>query len=233
MAILVILLTGVLAQSWVRDNFEGLVSNWENSEKRILLTRVFFELGHRYNSILGVGPGMLGSRAASAASADILYKETEGPFASLLGPAPEPERWAMYGLWDAEVAQEITNKSAILTMPFSGWASLRAELGWPAVVVLAFYFVSLARQMAIIAARHPGARGIGIAAAVGCVALVPMLFFDNILEQPHFIGPLAILVIASRGVAADLDRRAKASAVVRATAFETPAEQPHPHSLRA
>jgi len=233
MAILVILLTGVLAQSWVRDNFEGLVSNWENSEKRILLTRVFFELGQRYNSILGVGPGMLGSRAASAASADILYKETEGPFASLLGPAPEPERWAMYGLWDAEVAQEITNKSAILTMPFSGWASLRAELGWPAVVALAFYFVSLARQMAIIAARHPGARGIGIAAAVGCVALVPMLFFDNILEQPHFIGPLAILVIASRGVAADLDRRAKASAVVRATELETPADHLHPHALRA
>jgi hypothetical protein len=33
-----------------------------------------------------------------------------------------------------------------------------------------------------------------------------MLFFDNILEQPHIMGPLAILVIAARGVASGLDR---------------------------
>src|SRR5262249_52478328 len=73
-AIIAILLAGALSESWVRDNFEGFMSNWENSEKRILLTRVAFDIGERYNFILGVGPGMLGSRAASAASADIIYK---------------------------------------------------------------------------------------------------------------------------------------------------------------
>ncbi|TMG91967.1 MAG: hypothetical protein E6H73_12215 [Betaproteobacteria bacterium] len=114
------MLTGVLAESWVRDNFEGFISNWENSEKQVLLARVVFDVAQRYNSVLGVGPGMLGSRAASAASADVLYKETGGALSNLLGPAPKPERWAMYGLWDAEVVQGVTDKSALLTMPFSG-----------------------------------------------------------------------------------------------------------------
>jgi hypothetical protein len=222
-AIVVILLAGVLAESWVRDNFEVFVSSWETSEKRILLERVVFDFGQRYNFLLGVGPGMLGSRAASAASADILYKETEGVYASLLGPAPKPERWAMYGLWDAEMVQEIRNKSAMLTMPFSGWGSVRAELGWPAVILLLFYFLSLSRQMASIALRHPSARSIGVAAAVGCVAFLPMLFFDTILEQPHIIGPLCILVMAARGVAEATHERAMASASVRPAAFERPA----------
>jgi hypothetical protein len=227
--ILAIGLTGLLAESWVWENFEGLVSNLENSEKRTLLTRVVFGVAERYNSILGVGPGMLGSRAASAASADVLYKETESAFASLLGPAPKPERWAMYGLWDAEVVQEVTNKSALVTIPFSGWGSLRAELGWPAVILLIFYLLALGRQMAFIAARHPDACSIGIAAAIGCVGLLPMLFFDNILEQPRIMGPLAILVITARGVASALDKRTTASSSVQ-LAFESSADNSRPHS---
>lgn len=228
-AIFAILLSGVLAQSWVQDNFEGLISNWENSEKQILLNRVVFGVAQRYNSILGVGPGMLGSRAASAASADVLYKEGGSTLASLLGPAPKPERWAMYGLWDAEVVEGVTDRSALLTMPFSGWGSLRAELGWPAIVLLTFYFLSLGRQMAAIAARDPGLRSIGIAAAVGCAALLPMLFFDNILEQPHIVGPLAILVITARGVASG-HKRTTSAASDRAPSFAGPADHPRPPS---
>jgi hypothetical protein len=225
--IIVILLAGALSESWVRDNFEGFMSNLENSEKRILLTRVALEMGERYNFILGVGPGMLGSRAASVASGDILYKESERPFARWLQPAPKPERWAMYGLWDAEVAEGITNRSAMVSMPFSGWGSIRAELGWPAVILLLSYFVSLSRQMAIIAMRYPAARTIGLAAAVGCVALLPMLFFDNLLEQPQIIGPLCMLVIATRGIA-EAAREQAASASVRPPASESSVSQPRP-----
>ena len=230
-AILALLLTGVLAESWVRDNFEGLVSNWENSEKQVLLTRVAFDVAQRYNSILGVGPGMLGSRAASAASADVLYKETGGALSNLLGPAPKPERWAMSGLWDAEVVQGVTDKSALLTMPFSGWGSLRAELGWPAVILLTFYFLSLGRQMASIAVRLPGVRSIGIAAAIACVGLLPVLLFDNVLEQPHIMVPLAILVITARGVASGLVTGTTATASDRLPALESPADHSRPHSL--
>jgi hypothetical protein len=229
-AILALLLTGVLAESWVRDNFEGFVSNWENSEKQVLLARVVFDVAQRYNSMLGVGPGMLGSRAASAASADVLYKETGGALSNLLGPAPKPERWAMYGLWDMEVVQGVTDKSALLTMPFSGWGSLRAELGWPAVILLTFYFLSLGRQMASIAVWHPGVRSIGIAAAVACVGLLPMLFFDNILEQPHIMVPLAILVITARGVASGPVTGTTATAGDRLHALESSADLPGPHS---
>ena len=66
--------------------------------------------------------------------------------------------------------------------------------------------------MACIAGRHPGAWSIAVAAAVGCVGLLPMLFFDNVLEQPHIMGPLAILVIAARGVRSGLREGAAASA---------------------
>jgi hypothetical protein len=229
-AIVALLLTGVLAESWVRDNFEGLISNWENSEKQVLLARVVFDVAQRYNSILGVGPGMLGSRAASAASADVLYKETGGALSNLLGPAPKPERWAMYGLWDAEVVEGVRDRSALLTMPFSGWGSVRAELGWPAVILLTLYFVSLGRQMASIAVRHPGVRSIGIAAAVACVGLLPMLFFDNILEQPHIMVPLAILVITARGVASGPVTGTTATAGGRLHALESSAELSGPHS---
>ncbi len=211
-AILALALTGMIAESWVRDNYEGLISNWENSEKQILLTRVVFGVAERYNSILGVGPGMLGSRAANAASADVLFKDTGTALASFLGPAPRAERWAMAGLWDAEAVYAVTDKSALLTMPFSGWGSMRAELGWPAVILLAFYFVLLARHMASIAARHVGMRSIAIAAGVACFALLPMLFFDNILEQPHIILPLAILVISVRGLALGVAEKGTASA---------------------
>jgi hypothetical protein len=230
-AILALLLMGVLAESWVRDNFDGFVSNWENSEKQVLLARVAFDVAQRYNSILGVGPGMLGSRAASAASADVLYKETGGALSNLLGPAPKPERWAMSGLWDSEVVQGVTDKSALLTMPFSGWGSLRAELGWPAVILLTFYFLSLGRQMASIAVRLPGVRSIGIAAAVACVGLLPILFFDNVLEQPHIMVPLAILVITARGVASGLVTGTTATASDRLPALESPADHSRPHSL--
>jgi hypothetical protein len=230
LAILAILLMGVLAESWVRDNVEGFISNLEGSEKLVLLTRVVFGVAERYNSVLGVGPGMLGSRAASAASGDVLYKETESALADLLGPAPKPERWAMYGLWDADVVQSVMYKSALLTMPFSGWGSVRAELGWPAVTLLIFYFISLGRQMAFIAARHPGVRSIGIAAAVGCVGLLPILFFDNILEQPHIMVPLAILVITARGVAGGLVKGTTATGSNRLPALESPADHLGPHS---
>jgi hypothetical protein len=230
LAILAILLMGVLAESWVRDNVEGFISNLEDSEKLVLLTRVVFGVAERYNSVLGVGPGMLGSRAASAASGDVLYKETKSALAGLLGPAPEPERWAMYGLWDADVVQGVMYKSALLTMPFSGWGSVRAELGWPAVILLIFYFVSLGRQMASIAARHPGVRSIGIAAAVGCVGLLPILFFDNILEQPHIMVPLAILVITARGAAASLVKGTTAKVSGRLPSLQSSADHPRPHS---
>jgi len=230
-AVLAILLMGVLAESWVRDNVEGFISNLQTSEKRVLLTRVVVGIAERYNSVLGVGPGMLGSRAASAASGDVLYKETKSALAGLLEPAPKPERWAMHGLWDAEVVQGIPDRSALLTMPFSGWGSVRAELGWPAVILLIFYFVSLGRQMASIAARHPGVRSIGIAAAVGCVGLLPILFFDNVLEQPHIMLPLAILVITARGVASGPVKGTTASD--RLPGLENPADHSRPHlSLR-
>jgi hypothetical protein len=230
-AILVILLVGVLAESWVRDNAEAFISNLESSEKRVLLTRVVFGVAERYNSILGVGPGMLGSRAASAASGDVLYKETESALASLLGPAPKPERWAMYGLWDAEVVEGVTDRSALLTMPFSGWGSVRAELGWPAVILLILYFVSLGRQMASIAAGHPAVRSVAIAAAVACVWLLPMLFFDNILEQPHIMLPLAIVVITARGVARGPVKGTTPTVSDRLPALESPADHSRAHSL--
>ena len=229
-AMLAILLMGMLAESWVRYNFDAFVSGWEDSEKRVLLTRVVFDVAQRYSAILGVGPGMLGSRAASAASADVLYKESESAFATVLGPAPKPERWAMHDLWDAEAAQAIIYKSALVTMPFSGWGSIRAELGWPAVVLLASYLLSLGRQMTSIAARGLGARSIGFAAAVGCVGLLPMLFFDNVLEQPHIMVPLAILVITARGVASASGQRTKASTNAPLPAIEKFTEHSKPHS---
>jgi hypothetical protein len=92
------------------------------------------------------------------------------------------------------------------------------------------YLLSLARQMSSIGARHPSVRSIGVAAAVGCIALLPMLFFDNLLEQPHVMVPLAILVIASRGVAGRLDIGSTALAAVRVESLERAADYPRPYS---
>ena len=107
---------------------------------------------------------------------------------------------------------------------------MRAELGWPAVILLTFYFLSLGRQMASIAVRHPGVRSIGIAAAVACVGLLPMLLFDNILEQPHIMVPLAILVITARGVASGPVTGTTATVGERLPALESSAELSGPHS---
>ena len=59
----------------------------------------------------------------------------------------------MYGLWDAEVVEGVTNRSALLTMPFSGWGSVRGRAGMAGGNSADLYFLSLSRQMASIAAR--------------------------------------------------------------------------------
>jgi len=189
----------LLAHSWIEENADAFASNWQESGKHALFERIFGEFGGRYNAVLGVGPGMAGSRAASAASADVLFKEVTGIASSLLGPAPEPERWAMRDLWTAELAASIATKSALITMPFSGWASARAELGWPAVLALLLFLLALAVRLARVAVRHPPVFGIAAAAAVLCAGLPIMLTFDNVLEQPHITAPLIVLAMVSRG----------------------------------
>ena len=84
--------------------------------------------------------------------------------------------------------------------------------------------------MASIASLHPGVRSIGIAAAVACVGLLPILFFDNILEQPHIMVPLAVLVITARGVTSGLVKGTTATASDRLPALESPADHSRPHS---
>ena len=151
---------------------------------------------------------MLGSRAANVASPDVLFKEVTSVASSLLGPAPEPERWALRGLWTVELAESIGSRSALISMPFSGWASVRAELGWPAVAALFMLLCTLASRLAGTATRYPEVFGIAAAAAVVCSGLPLMLIFDNVLEQPHISAPLVVLVMVARGY-----HRAAASAL--------------------
>lgn len=200
LGVVAIAVIAFVARSWMLENVDAFVTNWQDSGKHMLFDRLFGTFDERYNAVVGIGPGMLGSRAANVASPDVLFKEVASVASQLLAPAPKPERWAMRGLWTLELAEAIGSRSALISMPFSGWGSVRAELGWPAVVALCLFLLTLSVRMASLAISDPRTFGFAAAAAVVCMGLNAMLVFDNVLEQPHITAPLIVMAIIARGV---------------------------------
>ena len=82
--VVALLLTGVLAESWVGTTSEGVHVGWENSRTSPAGAR---GLRCRATIIpsLGVGPGMLGSRAAAPLPADVLPRRPAVRFQTCWG----------------------------------------------------------------------------------------------------------------------------------------------------
>lgn len=114
----------------VYDFFEPYIHGSMTSSKYKLYVSVWHDMffDYPFQWFFGTGPGTLASRASNMLSADVLAKS--GEMASLLPISSSYwTREYMDGLYTYEILDNIKWVSAVLTYPFSGFISLKAELG--------------------------------------------------------------------------------------------------------
>ncbi|MGD8110911.1 hypothetical protein [Vibrio sp. TRT 17S01] len=162
------------------DFFEPYLYGPLTSSKAIMYVRVWNDMlfDHSFEWLFGTGPGTLASRASNMFSADILAKPNDVlPISSSTWT-----REYMAGLYDFEVLDNIRWVSAVLTYPFSGFISLKGELG---VVGMSMYILTIFKMSYLLLSKssnkYVSAFKLGLFVAV-CTFIVALLF-DNYHEQ--------------------------------------------------
>ena len=154
------------------------------NSKYVFFTRVWIDIlnDSPISWLVGTGPGTLGSRASNILSADVLYKETT----AFLSSSSEWTRMYMKGLWTEELALLISNYSAVLSYPFSGISSLKAELGFPGLIAYLLFIlhISLENLKSTNFKSRDTINSFKISLSLILISYVFMLFFDNYNEQP-------------------------------------------------
>lgn len=203
--VLFMLAGGMLVVAAQYLNIRDTVGQWmeyqvTHSQKVEFLDRVFFRMGeYGYSHLLGVGPGMLGSRAANSVSADVLAK-SEKHLPEFLMRTPEPESRVMAGLWTVDLMESIRWMSATLVFPFSGIGALKGELGW--VGLLLFHALVLFRYWPERSRAVLGNPSTNIAFWIVCCAGLSTLvlgWFDTVWEMPKIIVFLGAFTISTIG----------------------------------
>lgn len=162
------------------------------SHKAAFYYRILVELPKRYNAMIGTGPGTLGSRAANSRAYDTLAKK-KGRRVPAFIPAftSTPAKQFLVDLYLSEFALRSGSRSALLTQPFAGVATIIAELGYVGfalylAVVLGFIVLLIQRKD-----HHESS-----AAVATSVAILAFLFYsilENAQERPQLGGVLFLL----------------------------------------
>jgi hypothetical protein len=201
------LLIPILAQAYVRfalDNSEADLTevvgaylfDEENTfnQKAVWYKRVFSEMKREDERLwwTGTGPGNFGSRAANTLAYDVMYKESQ-KIPSFIPPVSSP--WTRKHLGDlmtSELAEMITFHSTFLAAPVSGIVALKAELGWPGLILFCLFTFSMAISLLpsfstsnFIEARQT--------IAIFWIIFPLLMLFDNYQEKPVITFPLMIL----------------------------------------
>lgn len=178
---LLLLIVGIKSKL---TEFEIYIIDELVNSKYIFFNRVWIDIWHDspLNWLLGTGPGTLGSRASNILSGDLLYKS----YSAFLSSTSEWSYAYMRGLWTEELATNIGNYSAILSYPFSGLSSIKAELG---ILGLALYIITtlkvssgLAKQVNF--KRSSTTDTFSFTLSIGLHIYCFCLLFDNYQEQP-------------------------------------------------
>ena len=181
--ILVFSVVGIPSQ--VAEFFEIYLYGELSSSKYRLYVSVWNEMlfDSPFNWLFGVGPGELGSRASNMLSGDVLWKK-EGGLATLLPVFSSAwTREYMDGLVTSEVMKYIGNVSAILTYPYAGFISIKAELGLLGLFIFSYcLFTILYRSVARVE------RPIDKTLLLMGVVIFCSLLFDNYHEQMSVLG---------------------------------------------
>lgn len=191
----------------------GAIKAWseyqyEYSHKIIFLDRVFNQMEtYGYSNLFGVGPGMLGSRAANAVSSDVLHKE-EIHLPQVLQGAPQPEARIMSELFDKEFQDRVRYMSANMVIPFSGIGAMKGELGWLGLITVVFVFFSLfwpSRINTQLMTSNYQAAVIYFMVSISGLSTIFLSIFDTVWEQPKVMIILAMLVLAAKSFSSRIE----------------------------
>ncbi len=194
-----------LAFSAISGNLEAIKTwagyQFEHSHKIVFLNKVFNQMDdYGYSDMLGVGPGMLGSRAANAVSADVLHKEQIHLPQSIQG-APAPEARIMAGLFDKEFQEQVRYMSANIVIPFSGIGAMKAELGWLGLIVIIGLFVVIFWPKVRFSRinRSLNISMVTVMVSLAGLSTIFLAIFETSWEQPKIMVALSVLLIALNG----------------------------------
>lgn len=170
----------------------------ENSynQKTRLFTRTFSDMRQTDPWLwwTGTGPGTFGSRASNTLAYDVMYKEDQ-KIPSFIPAISSP--WTKRYLGDLmtkELVEIITHRSAFLAAPSSGIVSVKAELGWPGLILYLLFTYSIAISLLFMSVKRTGLIRLWACILSVFWLMYPLLMiFDNYQEKPSITFPLMIL----------------------------------------
>jgi hypothetical protein len=175
---------------------EAYILSDESSQKAQLYQRAYSEM--RYDSPwqywVGTGPGTFASRASNTLAYDVLFKDGQ-KMPGFIPPTSSPyTRKYLSDLWTEEIFLSIGYRSAMLSFPFAGMVSLKAELGW---VGLLFYLMFGFGIFWVLVSRSYSVPGDlkywWLSLGLTWLILLFLMLFDNYQEQTVTMFPLISL----------------------------------------
>ncbi|HYG40375.1 MAG TPA: hypothetical protein VD908_17220 [Cytophagales bacterium] len=171
--------------------------NPEYAQKSIFYKNVFKTMPSEYpiTYLFGTGIGKLGSRASNTFASDILYKDPSTKLPSFIPVYSSPWTKAyMKGLYTKEIYDNMKWRSANLSFPFAGIASIKGEFG---LIGLILFIVSILLICITLIKRsyrmEKQLKDWGLTFAVFGYSFILVLFFDNYQEMPQITFPFFII----------------------------------------
>lgn len=183
----------------LKDYIDPQLKPEGTNAKFVLYRRVYADLFH--DNFLawtfGLGPGRFGGKASNIMAYDVLYKE-EGqlrlpsqikPFSTFY------TKKYMGDLWTEEIASTSQFRSATLSFPFAGLATVKGEYGF--VGLMLFLFVTMSLSYFLIqratALESVNMRSWAVALSLFWFSLPFHMIFDNFQEKLYILFPMAVL----------------------------------------
>ncbi len=174
--------------------------NEKTSQKFILYKHIYVDMFYDYPLVwtFGTGFGKLGGKASNSLAYDVLYKEHDAKKLPSFIPSYSSQ-WTkkyMTGLFTKDIADHIKWASSILSMPFAGMITLKAEFGLLGLLfwVSIFFYIAYRVFNKSRNFQYMHLRGLGAVLSIYCIAFLFLMVFDNWQETPQFILPFILFV---------------------------------------
>ncbi|MEZ7892946.1 MAG: hypothetical protein QMC67_14485 [Candidatus Wallbacteria bacterium] len=177
------------------ENFSSL-ENFSN--KYLFYNRIFLDMFNENKLIwiFGTGPGTLGSRASNFLSYDTIYTQSKNIVEIFI--LPKTSYWVkiyLADLWTEDIVNNVKWHSAVLTYPFSGINSLKAEIGLVGIVFyIGIIFLIIQKLFNnFFFEKELLIKKIILTLTLVFITIPILLLFDNYQEQPQIMIPLFLI----------------------------------------
>jgi len=181
----------------LKDTIEQYTNYEDSNQKYLLYKRVFKDFFVNEGILifsLGTGPGTFNSRASNSRAYDILYKKHGVRIPGFFPPYSSSYTKEYLGdLYNKDIAMSVGSRLSLLSIPFAGIASLKAELGIIGLILfllMCYSSIYLLSKYLIFAKVEPL---IGFILSAWWIFLPFAMVLDNFQEQPQIVFPLYLL----------------------------------------